>query len=164
MCFLSRGFFNFTNAVPSTTLKGKKLTSDLSFRCPHLRCLNLRTNKFTSIPSTVLQLPSLEILDMSRNRLRAIPNDIRRLSSLKVLDVQDNNIQGLPIALGTMSNLLTLNYNKNPIVFPSEEDVRSYRCEPDFDMGKDSPVPEIRQLKEYLKNHSSQISERDGKF
>jgi Leucine-rich repeat (LRR) protein len=101
---------------------------------------------------------------MSRNRLRAITKDIRKLSSLKVLDVQDNNIQGLPVVLGTMSILLTFKYNKNPIVFPSEEDVRSYRCEPDLDMGKDKPDPETHQLKEYLKNYSSQISRRDGKF
>jgi Leucine-rich repeat (LRR) protein len=109
----------------------------------------------------VLQLSSLECLDMSRNRLRAIPSDIWKLGSLKVLSVEDNRIRGLPIVLGTMANLSTLKYDNNPIMFPLDDDVRSYQCEPDINLSMDIPDPETHRLKEYLRRHNSlQISER----
>ncbi|KAH3900387.1 Sog2p SCDLUD_003364 [Saccharomycodes ludwigii] len=63
----------------------------------HLRLLDLKENKFTTIPAKSLP-PSLEILDISFNRIDDLPKYLHKyLPNLKYLNLKENNIKNVNI-------------------------------------------------------------------
>ncbi|XP_041006137.1 uncharacterized protein LOC121250939 [Juglans microcarpa x Juglans regia] len=75
-----------------------------------LETLNLRGNKFRSIPYSVCHLSSLLFLDLSECDLSdgAIPSDLRALSSLQTLNLRGNKFTCIPNSICHLSSLQLL--------------------------------------------------------
>ncbi|KAF5479442.1 hypothetical protein F2P56_000262 [Juglans regia] len=90
-----------------------------------LETLNLRGNKFRSIPYSICHLSSLLFLDLSECDLSdgAIPSDLRALSSLRTLKLRGNKFTCIPNSICHLSSLQFLdlsNCNLSDGAIPSD--------------------------------------------
>eukprot|EP00038_Savillea_parva_P029877 m.74078 g.74078 ORF g.74078 m.74078 type:complete len:243 (-) comp8885_c0_seq1:1610-2338(-) len=66
-------------------------------RMVKLETLNLRQNRFVTVPPCVFELKSLKSLNVSANRLAGVaPEGFSRLHKLQVVDLSENGLQALP--------------------------------------------------------------------
>lgn len=108
----------------------------------------------------MLHLSSLEILDISKNKLRVLPDRIASLSSLKVLAVSKNRIERLPLCLGDMGSLRVLKLDGNPLAFPPADVYTIKDDAPSPANDNDREVAVTAQVKKYLRQISTQNSNR----
>ncbi|XP_026684624.1 leucine-rich repeat-containing G-protein coupled receptor 6-like [Diaphorina citri] len=93
--------------------------SSLCSTCPHLKSLDLKSNKLTTVPD-VNNCSDLRVLDLKSNKLTTVP-DVNNCSDLRVLNLGNNLFPTLPTrGLERLLHLKTFN-NPNLREFPEPE-------------------------------------------
>jgi Leucine-rich repeat (LRR) protein len=95
---------------------------------PHLR-LYLANNRFTIVPTPVLELQNLRVLSLRHNKLKSIPSTIRNLINLESLNVAGNLLNELPyevIELVREHSLRELTLDPNPWKQLHQDEVFNY--------------------------------------
>eukprot|EP00047_Mylnosiga_fluctuans_P024027 m.151338 g.151338 ORF g.151338 m.151338 type:complete len:996 (+) comp9757_c0_seq3:57-3044(+) len=80
-----------------------------------LRHLNLKKNKFTTIPASLGQLVHLQTLNMANNEITDIPQELGSLVELTVLNLSFNKIASLSDVVLRLHALVTLDLTANRI-------------------------------------------------
>ncbi|KAK6627231.1 hypothetical protein RUM44_009708 [Polyplax serrata] len=157
-----------------TSLKKGGSLEELS----NLKILNLSSNNFSELTSSISYLTCLEMLDISCNKLKELPKEIGELKNLVWLNASHNNLQNLPNTIGDCQNLESLNitYNSSLIRLPVTLGKLKYIGQIEIDPTVQYPPKEVyenglfqmmnflrRELKEQLDNLSwCKITARDN--
>ena len=106
---------NLENLILKNNIPGPIDLDDPLFDPPNLKYLNLKFNKYSTIPENIGNLKKLEILDVSDNELISLPKAIGDLESLKFLYLDYNQITSIPDEIGNLKNLIHTNLSYNNI-------------------------------------------------
>ncbi|KAI8598790.1 hypothetical protein EDD21DRAFT_381549 [Dissophora ornata] len=82
---------------------------------PVIKELLLSQNALSDIENVVAATPQLHFLDLRANRFTTIPAAIMELSSLRNLDMASNRMEHMPAEFGSMFDLTTFVWEGNPI-------------------------------------------------
>lgn len=82
----------------------------------YLRELDLRFNRFTSLPLEVTQLTSLKGLYLSGNRLQDLPPEISRLTNLESLTLGGNSLRVMPSEVFKVISLKLIHCNNSELI------------------------------------------------
>ena len=72
-------------------------------------------NKFTELPSEIVDLKVLRRLDVSYNQLVSLPTSIQKLNQLEELHLSGNKLTELPSEIGDLKELRRLDVSGNPL-------------------------------------------------
>lgn len=75
--------------------------------------LQLRKQKFKTIPKEIYLFKNLQYLDLAKNNIKLIPDSIGTLTNLQHLDISKNIIEQISGEIGKLTNLYYLNLNNN---------------------------------------------------
>ncbi|KAF9430293.1 Ras suppressor protein 1 [Entomortierella beljakovae] len=81
---------------------------NLLFGTPQIHYLDIRANKFTTIPSGVLELTNLRNLDMTSNRMEFIPAELGNMFDLTTFVWEGNPVKNVPRSTTTTDALMKL--------------------------------------------------------
>ena len=81
-----------------------------------VQMLDLRFNKLTTLPDSIVQLQGLEWLDLGDNHLTTLPDSIGKLQSLKHLHLSYNHLRTLPDSIGQLQRLKVLYLGHNLLI------------------------------------------------
>lgn len=80
-----------------------------------LKDLLLSQNALSSLENLLFALPQLFFLDLRGNRFTTIPNGVLELSTLRNLDMTSNLMEYVPAELGNMHDLTSFVWDGNPV-------------------------------------------------
>ena len=80
----------------------------------HLKKLDLKINRISTLPPSMGDIHSLKYLDLSNNVIKRLPQSIGYLNFLEFLYLRYNNLTSIPNSMGLLKNLriLDLRHNK----------------------------------------------------
>jgi len=81
-----------------------------------LTTLDLRLNKLTTLPPSLVQLSRLKTLNLCNNNLRYLPEFFSNLRSLSHLNLSYNDIRYLPRNFGKLNTLYSIDLNHNQLL------------------------------------------------
>ncbi|KAG0001268.1 hypothetical protein BGZ80_007819 [Entomortierella chlamydospora] len=111
-------------AVKELFLSQNNLCSleNLLFGTPKLHHLDIRANKFDSIPAGVLELSNLRNFDMASNRMEHMPTELGNLVDLTTFVWEGNPIRNVPRTTTTTEALMKLLRRRQETDGPSPVD------------------------------------------
>ncbi|KAF9963698.1 hypothetical protein BGZ65_000713 [Modicella reniformis] len=115
-------------AIKELLLSQNNLSSleNLLFAVPQLYYLDIRANKFTTIPTGVLELSTLRNLDMASNQLEHVPSELGNMAELTTFVWEGNSVRNVPRSTTTTDALMKLLRRRMETDGPSAIDMKAF--------------------------------------
>ncbi|TFG26525.1 MAG: hypothetical protein EU532_09595 [Promethearchaeota archaeon] len=116
----------------------------------HLRKLDLKINRITTLPKSIGDTSSLKYLDLSNNIIKRLPHSIGSLRFLEFLYLRYNNLINIPNSIGQLKNLRIFDLRHNKLT-SLPHSIRDLTCLEVLDLHGN----QIQELPNCLKNLTS---------
>ncbi|KAF8926078.1 hypothetical protein EDD21DRAFT_372276 [Dissophora ornata] len=127
---------------------------------PQLHCLDLRANKFTTIPAAIIDIMSLRNLDMANNRIEHMPAGLGSMFDLTTFVWDGNPIRNVPRTYTTTDALMKLLRRRleadGPTLVDARVDALSISSKPTVTWGA-TPMPSSSHGSTMARSHSVSI-------